>query len=140
MPGTMPSEPGNQLGAPQLGVGRGVRIAMALGAVLLLIAIVVVGGIVLLGADDESKDTSTDESDTASTTAPADEAPSTLDLPTIDPSDFPTELPPVPSGLPEPPGSPGGLPTEFPDLPTEFPTDSAGWEDWLSDNLEQGNP
>ncbi|KRA38768.1 MULTISPECIES: hypothetical protein [unclassified Nocardioides] len=133
MPGTTPSE-------PQLGITRGGRIAIAVGAVLLLIAVAVVAGIVLLGGDEASKGISTDESDTTSTTTPADKASSSLDVPTIDPSDFPSDLPTTAlssdPGLPDPPSR---LPTGFPDVPS-FPTDSSGWEDWFSDYLEQVNP
>ncbi|MFC7505522.1 hypothetical protein [Nocardioides sp. GCM10030258] len=174
MPGTTPSQPGwpdgdgnepptedtvvvpttptselpqvgpDGLAAPQLGVGRGGRIAMAVGAVLLLIAVVVVAGIVLLGGDDKAKDTSKDD-ESQSVIDPTDKAPSSLDLPTIDPSDFPTDPPtgaPTidPSDLPGLPDRPSGFPTGFPELPSSFPTDPEGWEDWFSDYLEQVNP
>ncbi|WP_182378059.1 DUF2510 domain-containing protein [Nocardioides sp. WS12] len=134
----------NQLAAPQLGVGRGMRIAMAVGAVALLIAVAVVAGFVLLGGDD-AKDTSKDDASQTGSVEPTDKAPSSLDLPTIDPSDFPTgvptDLPTInPSDLPDLPDRPSGFPTNFPDLPSNFPTDPEGWEDWFSDYLEQVNP
>lgn len=163
MPGTTPDPPGNEPtneppneptvvvpttptgelpqlgpGGPQLGLGRGSRIVIAVGGVLLLIAIAVVGGIVLLGRGDEAKDTSTDTDSDTSISEPTEKAPSSLDLPTIDPSDFPTDLPTIePSELTE---LPDDFPTTFLDLPSAFPTDSEGWEEWLSDNLEQANP
>lgn len=129
----------------EVGGGRGLRIAIAVLGALVLIAVVAVGAVALLGGDDS--DRSTDDATSESDTATPGEDESSLDLPTIDPSDFPSD---VPTGIPTddlptevPPEVPGvpELPSGFPsDLPSEFPTDPADLESWFSDYLEQMNP
>ncbi|MCX6399127.1 MAG: DUF2510 domain-containing protein [Propionibacteriales bacterium] len=146
----IPPTPGPPVPGPlppgQLQVGRGLRIALAVGGVLVLIAIAVVGGIVLMG-EDKDKDSAGDDasSTTSDVGTPADE--SSLDLPTIDSSDFPTDMPTPPSSSstdqPDQPDQPDlpGLPSGFPsDFPTEFPTDPSALESWFSDYLEQVQP
>lgn len=138
----IPGPPWGQPTSPaQLQVGRGLQIALAIGGVLLLIAVGVVGGFVLLGGEDDQaagsdETTSPSESETVAT-----DPSSSLDVPTIDPSDFPTldpsDFPTVSPGIPD---VPTGLPTGFPDPPSEFPTDPSGWSTFLSDYLEQVQP
>lgn len=124
--------------------GRGLRIALVVAGVLVLIGLGAVGALALLGDDD--KDAGTDDPTSPSTTqtAPSHDT-SSLDTPTIDPSDFPTDPPTdvptdVPPGLPDVPDLPSTLPSDFPDLPSDFPTDPADLESWFSDYLEEMNP
>ncbi|KAB2812498.1 DUF2510 domain-containing protein [Pimelobacter simplex] len=147
LPPPPPGPPPGTLGTPsslEVGGGKGLRIAIAVLGVVLLLAIVVVGGIVLLGKDDGGKDEKVSE-ETSGTTdgdTPSDAPTSGLDLPTIDPSDFPTDLPSgLPSDLPSIP-FPTKLPSEFPTdlLPSDFPTNPSELESWFSDFLEQVSP
>lgn len=149
MSGPTPNQPAPASpdpGDPQLkvGGGKGLRIAIAVVGVLLLIAGCVAGGLILFGGEDdeptkgteESSSPSVSETGTESTSAPE----STLDVPTIDPSDFPTstDLPSVP----DLPPSVTDFPTSFPSdgVPSEFPSDSAGWDAWFSEQIEQVQP
>lgn len=137
-------------GGPSLevGGGRGLRAVVAVGGVLLAIAVVALAAFLLVGRDDGDTDPVSEDS-SSSTTPGAPTTEPTLDLPTIDASDFPSDLPT--EGLP---GLPGGAPS-LPDLPTKvpsgvpsgipddippFPTDPADLESWFSDYLEQVNP
>lgn len=140
-----------QFGAPaQLEVagGRGLQIGLVVAGVVVLMLVGVVGGIVLLGGNDKGDkgdegDRGADQTSPAtSQTAPTDAA-SSLDVPTIDPSDFPTDRPtgpPTDVPFPDLPDLPTSLPSDFPDLPSDFPTDPADLESWFSDYLEQMNP
>ncbi|MBM7516855.1 hypothetical protein [Nocardioides nitrophenolicus] len=128
--------------------GRGLRAVVAVGGVVLAIAVVAVAAFLLVGRDDGDADPA-GSTTTGSTTPGAPATKPTLDLPTIDPSDFPsdlptTSLPDLPSGIPSgpdrptrvPSGVPSGMPTSIPD----FPTDPADLESWFSDYLEQVHP
>lgn len=144
----MPSELPTDGPSLEVGGGRGLRAAVAVGGVLLAIAVVAVAAFLLVGRDDG--DAGPAGGDTSSSTTPG--APGTkasLDLPTIDPSDFPSDLPTeslpeLPSGAPSAPDLPtkvpSGVPSGIPDDIPPFPTDPADLESWFSDYLEQVNP
>lgn len=138
----IPTSAGDPSIAPtQLQVGRGLQITLAIGGVLLLIAIGVVGGLVLLGGEDDKAAGSDETTSPSVSESVATDPSSSLDVPTLDPSDFPTLDPSdFPTVSPEVPDLPTGLPTGFPDLPSEFPTDPSGWETFFSDYLEQVQP
>ena len=146
--GAAPGAPG-QPGAPaslsqlEVGGGRGLRIALAVLGALLLIGVVVFGAFLLLDGGDEDKATD-DPTPTVSDSGTATDAPaeSSLDVPTIDPSDFPTDLPTeVPSDLPTIPDVPTRLPSGIPsNFPSEFPTNPSDLDSWFSDYLEQVKP
>lgn len=139
-----PPEPaGSQSGQPAFGQppfgqppqesGKGLWIALAVLAVLLLIGVMVVGALLLLGGD-EGDDQGTDETTTSDT-------PETSSAPTTDPTtDLPT-MPDTPTGFPSDfTDFPSGFPTE---LLSDLPTDPAEWASWLSDYsdyLDQENP
>lgn len=139
MPGPTPHDPDAPPPQLQLGGGRGLRIAIAVIGVLLLLGVAVAGGLILFAGDDEQtadqgSSDSTSPSETG-TSAPE----SSLEVPTIDASDFPSdaptttlptkpELPPVVSDLPT------GLIT---DLPSQLPTDPEDLESWFSEQVEQ---
>jgi hypothetical protein len=131
----------------EVGGGRGLRAAVAVGGVVLVLAIVAVAAFLLVGRDDGDTDPASD--DTSSTTPGAPASKRTLDLPTIDASDFPSDLPTetlpdLPSGAPSVPDLPtkvpSGVPSGIPDDIPPFPTDPADLESWFSDYLEQVNP
>lgn len=128
----------------EVGGGRGLRAAVAVGGVLLALAVVAVAAFLLVGRDDGDADQVSE--DTSSTTPGAPGSKPTLDLPTIDASDFPSDLPTenLPSEQPTlpdlptqvPSGLPSGMPSQIPD----FPTDPADLESWFSDYLKQVKP
>ena len=131
----------------EVGGGRGLRAAVAVGGVVLVLAIVAVAAFLLVGRDDGDAGPASD--DTSSTTPGAPASKPTLDLPTIDASDFPSDLPTetlpdLPSGAPSGPGAPtkvpSGVPSGIPDDMPPFPTDPADLESWFSDYLEQVDP
>ncbi|MDQ6523051.1 hypothetical protein RB608_05540 [Nocardioides sp. LHD-245] len=136
----------------EVGGGRSLRAVIAVGGVLLVVAIVAAAAFLLAGRDGDD-DGGRVGQDTSSTVPEAPASGSTLDLPTIDASDFPSDLPTtvptMPSSrlpsLPAPPadkptrvptGYPTGMPSEIPD----FPTDPADMDSWFSDYLEQMGP
>ncbi|KRB78564.1 hypothetical protein ASE01_04720 [Nocardioides sp. Root190] len=139
-PATPSSDPGeSQL---KVGGGKGLRIAIAVVGVLLLIGVVVAGVLVLTGGSDEEEPTKgATEETTSPSDAPTPSTPeSSLEVPTVDPSDFPTstDLP----TMPDLPSSVTEFPTSFPSdgVPSEFPSDSAGWDAWFSDSIEEVQP
>ncbi|NHA01399.1 hypothetical protein G5V59_20400 [Nocardioides sp. W3-2-3] len=125
----------------EVGGGKGLRIAIGVLGALVLAAVVVVGLVVVLGRGDEpEKDTGAGapSSTTTSTTAAP---PSSLDIPTINPSDFPTEPADGACRASLRSRLPSGLPSNFASsLPSQFPTDPEGWQSWATDFLEQMNP
>ena len=153
MPGPSPDDPGShdepeESGAPYpVGTDRGVRAVVAIGAVLVLAALVAVLFFVVLPGDDEDDtDKGTDQSTGTSITD--DEATigsdGSLDIPTINPSDFPTDQPTdlpsvLPTGLPS--DLTQGIPTGNGTDPfSDFPTNPSDLESWYSDYLGQANP
>lgn len=133
-PGPPPAT--GQLEQLQVGGGKGLRIATGVLGALVLVAVVVVGVLLLLGRDGDDEDKGTDDATSPSVTETTPDAPSSsLDTPTIDPSDFPSEEPT--SEAPPPPEVPSNLPTEFPsDFLSDFPTDPEDFASWASDFLE----
>ncbi|GAA1516171.1 hypothetical protein GCM10009788_20500 [Nocardioides humi] len=146
--GVAPDSPsdGSPSGGPSLevGGGRGLRVAIAVGGVLLALAVVAVGAFLLLGRDDGDSDRVSEHTSSTPPDAPA--SGTTLDLPTIHPSDFPSDLPTesLPSDLPSVPDLPStvpsGLPSGIPSQLPGFPTDPADLESWFSDYLKQVSP
>ncbi|GAA4819125.1 hypothetical protein ACFQ0K_10510 [Nocardioides caeni] len=119
------------------------RSILAVLGVLVLVAAVVAGAILLAqrasdrtaGPDNgetssPSDQASINDAPTPSTGASGDASDELADLPTIDSSDFPT--------VTEEAGLPTGFPTD--NFPAQFPTDSAGWDEWAEDQLEQMRP
>ncbi len=133
-PGSPPATA--QLQQLQVGGGKGLRITIAVLGALVLVAVVVVGVLLLVGRDDDN-DRGSDDATSPSVTETTPDAPSssTLDVPTIDPSDFPSEMPTTEA--PPLPELPDELPTEFPsDFLSDFPTDPEGFESWATEFLE----
>jgi len=148
-PAPEPEEGPTGSNGPSLEVGGGARtrVALTLGGVLLALVLAAVAAYLLTGRDDGDADHAGGD-DTSSTTPQAPASDPSLDLPTIDPSDFPSDLatPSLPSLPPtelptaRPPKAPSGLPSGIPsDLPP-FPTDPADLESWFTDYLEQVSP
>lgn len=146
MPPESPSDGPSEDPSLEVQGNRRLQVVITVGVVLALAA-VAIAGVALVGRDDGTTDRGGED---ASSTAPA--APgsaSSLDLPTIDASDFPSDLPTspptvVPSGTLPPPDRPGEVRSEAPpgipsDMPP-FPTDPADLESWFSDYLEQVSP
>ncbi|WGX97417.1 hypothetical protein [Nocardioides sp. L-11A] len=136
----------------EVGGGRGLRAVVAVLGVLLVVAIVAVAAFLMAGRDGDDDGGRVVE-DASSTVPEAPASGTTLDLPTIDPSDFPSDLPTtvptmpasrmpslpaVPNEKPTkvPTGFPSGMPTQIPD----FPTDPADMESWFSEYVEQMGP
>ncbi|MBM0127172.1 hypothetical protein [Pimelobacter simplex] len=132
----------------EVGGGRGLRASIAVGGVLLALAVLAGAAFLLVGRDGGDAEPAGD--DTSSSTTPgAPVTKPTLDLPTIDASDFPSDLPTeslpdLPSDAPSVPDLPtkvpSGVPSGIPDDVPPFPTDPADLESWFSDYLEQVNP
>ncbi|MCR1784715.1 hypothetical protein KVF89_19385 [Nocardioides carbamazepini] len=137
----------------EVGGGRSLRVVIAVGGVLLALAIVAGAVFLLVGRDGDDEGADKVGEDTSSTPPDAPASGATLELPTIDASDFPSDLPTtVPTvapsrqpSLPAPPadkptkvpsGFPSGMPSQIPD----FPTDPADMESWFSEYLEQMGP
>lgn len=107
-------------------VGSGLRSGLVAAVAAAVLVAGVVGTLVVLGRDDDGADRARPErsSEAPSTGAPAAPA-SSLDVPTIDPSDFPSDMPSL-ADVPTP-SLESVLPSAFGDLPEQFPTDPSGW-------------
>ncbi len=134
--------------------------------IVALLAVLVVGGFIFLNRSGDGEADRVDQQSSQGATTPA--APgsgSSMDLPTIDPSDFPSGFPSelqsaFPTGLPTnfptsagqpnggtgggPKGGPSAAPTVMPTgLPSglgTFPSDPAAQQSWFSDYLDQVMP
>ncbi|TWH00807.1 uncharacterized protein DUF2510 [Nocardioides sp. J9] len=121
----------------QVGGGKGLRVTIGLLGALVLVAVAVVAVLLVLGRDGDDAEPAVDDTSTPVEPEPTPEdAPSSLDLPTIDPSDFPSDLPTIdPTDFPS--ELPTGLPTDFPsDFLSDFPTDPEDFASWASELLE----
>lgn len=133
MPGSTP----NQL---QVGGGKGLRIAIGVLGALVAVAVVVVGVLLVTRGGDDERTTTPDEARSSVTQRSEGSAPSTLDIPTIDPSDFPSvdpsDFPSInPSDLTDLPGNGTSIPPS--ELFSGMPTDPSQVESWFSDYLGQ---
>lgn len=134
--------PGSTPNPLQVGGGKGLRIAIGVLGALVAVAVVVVGVLLVSQRGDDDKRT-TDDATSSETQESDGKAPSTLDLPTIDPSDFPSDFssidpsdfPSVNPSFPDLPGNGTSIPPS--ELFSGMPTDPSQVESWFSDYLGQ---